>query len=67
MGRVADQEVIGMCHEWWMRRRSEEADEGRALWEDFERTRPAGEPEVTVEEPEITLERREATPAATER
>jgi len=56
-----------MCHEWWMRRRFEEAEEGRGLWEDFERTRPVGEPEVTVEEPEVTLEEREAVRAPAER
>jgi hypothetical protein len=67
MSPVADQEVMGMCHEWWMRRRFHEAEEASGLWDDFERTRPADEPDVTVEEPEITLEQREATPAAAER
>ena len=67
MDGVADQEVMSVCHEWWMRRRFDEAEEDRRLWEDFDRTRPADEPDVTVEEPEITLEQREATPAAAER
>jgi hypothetical protein len=56
-----------MCHESWMRRRFEDVEEGRRLWEDFERTRPVGEPEVSVEEPEVTLEEREAAPAPAER
>jgi hypothetical protein len=56
-----------MCHEWGMRRQFEEAEEGRRLWQDFEPTRPVGEPEVSVEEPEVTLEEREAARAPAER
>jgi hypothetical protein len=56
-----------MCHEWWTRRRFEEAEEGRRLWEDFERTPPVDEPEVTVDEPEVTLQEREAAPVRAER
>jgi hypothetical protein len=45
-----------MCEEWWMWHRRREAVEGRRLWDEFERTRPVGEPEVPVDEPEVTLE-----------
>jgi hypothetical protein len=55
-----------MCHERWMRRRSEEAEEGRRLWEEFERTWPVAEPDVRTEEPEVTLER-DVAPAPAER
>jgi hypothetical protein len=54
-----------MCEEWWMWRRRLEAEEGRRLWDEFERTRPVGEPERT-DEREVTLEEREATPTAAE-
>jgi hypothetical protein len=56
-----------MCHERWLRRRSEEREASRRLWDEFEHTRPLSEPEVTEEEPEVTLEKREPTPLATER
>jgi hypothetical protein len=51
------QEVFPMCHDWWMLRRVDEAEESRRLWDDFERTQPVIEPEVTVDEPNLTLER----------
>ncbi len=53
-----------MCEEWWMWRRRREAEEGRWLWEEFERTRPVSEPDGT-DEREVTLEEREETPTAT--
>jgi hypothetical protein len=56
-----------MCEEWWMWHRRREAEEGRRLWDEFERTRPVSEPPATSEEPEVTLEEREATPAPAER
>jgi hypothetical protein len=41
-----------MCHEWYRRRRQED-EESRAIWQDFERTTPISEPEPDeVEEPE---------------
>ncbi|MBV9192891.1 MAG: hypothetical protein JO168_02020 [Solirubrobacterales bacterium] len=47
-----------MCHEWWVqRRRTEEAEASRRMWDEFERTRPLSAPEVTEEEPEVTLEK----------
>jgi hypothetical protein len=54
-----------MCNEWWMGRWAEEAEEGRRLWDEFERTGRVTEPEVPVDEPEVT--RRDGTPAAPER
>jgi hypothetical protein len=55
-----------MCEEWWMWRRRREAEEARGLWDEFERTRPVGEPDH-VDEPEVTLEDRERMPTAAER
>jgi hypothetical protein len=40
-----------MCHERWMRRRTE-ADESRELWREFDRTQPVTEPEPRVVEDE---------------
>jgi hypothetical protein len=56
---------LSMCEEWSMWRRRREAEEGRRLWDEFERTRPVSEPERT-DEPEVTLEEREQTPTAAE-
>ena len=50
-----------MCHEWWLQRRSQEREESRRLWDEFERTRQVSDPEVTEEEAEVTLEKREQT------
>jgi len=36
-----------VCEEWWFRRRAEEAEASRRMWEEFERTRPLSDPEVT--------------------
>jgi hypothetical protein len=49
-----------MCNEYYLRRRRE-ADESRAIWQDFERAQPVDEPESPGEptEPEPT-ELREA-------
>jgi len=56
-----------MCHEWWMRRMYEEREASRELWEEFGRTRPAGDPEPQREDAEITLERPDAEPVIAER
>jgi hypothetical protein len=56
-----------MCHEWWMSRQLDEAEEGRRLCDEFERTRPLTEPEVALDEPEVTLDEREGTPTPAER
>ena len=56
-----------MCHDWWLKRRFEEGEASRELWDEFEQTRPLTEPEPTDEETEITLERREPTPLSAER
>ena len=50
-----------MCEEWWFRRRAEEAEASRRMWEEFERTRPLSDPEVTEEEPAVTSEKPEPT------
>jgi hypothetical protein len=42
-----------MCHERYLRRRRE-ADESRAIWQDFESTQPVGDPEPP--EPEAVTE-----------
>jgi hypothetical protein len=55
-----------MCHEWWLRRRSEEREASRRLWDEFEHTRPLSDPEVTKEEAEVTLEKREPMPLPAE-
>ncbi|MBV8943027.1 MAG: hypothetical protein JO240_14970 [Solirubrobacterales bacterium] len=46
-----------MCHEWWLRRRFEEREASRRMWDEFERTRPLSDSEVTEAEPEVTLEK----------
>lgn len=51
-----------MCHEWWLRRRFEEQEASRRMWDEFERTRPLSDPETTEDEPEVTLEERDPTP-----
>ena len=56
-----------MCHDWWLKRRFEEGQASRELWDEFERTRPLTEPESTTEETEVTFERREPTPQSAER
>ena len=56
-----------MCHDWLLKRRFEEGEASRELWDEFEQTRPLNEPEPTGEEAEVTLERREPTPLARER
>ncbi|HYB24752.1 MAG TPA: hypothetical protein VED41_13200 [Solirubrobacteraceae bacterium] len=56
-----------MCHDWWLKRRFEEGEASRELWDEFERTRPLNEPEPTDEETEVTLERRESTRLSAER
>lgn len=52
-----------MCEEWWMWRRWREAEAGHRLWDEFERTRPVSEPDLT-DEREVTLDEREETPTA---
>jgi hypothetical protein len=62
-----------MCNERWIQRRRDEAEEGREseegrrLWDDFERTRPLTERDVAVDEPEVTLDERKLTPTPAER
>ena len=56
-----------MCHEWWLRRRSEEREASRRMWDEFEQTRRLSDPEVPEEEPQVVLETREATELAAER
>jgi hypothetical protein len=48
---------LTVCHEWWLQRRKTEEDEAsRRMWDEFERTRPLTDLEVPEEEPEVTLE-----------
>lgn len=57
-----------MCHEWWLRPRSEELEASRRLWDEFERTRPLSDPKVPEDEnDQVTLEAREPTPLPAER
>jgi hypothetical protein len=55
---------MSMCNEYYLRRRRE-ADETRAIWQEFEGAKPVDEPEPLVEagEPEPT-ELRDAIAAA---
>jgi hypothetical protein len=56
-----------MCHEWWLRRRRfEEREADRALWDEFERTRPLSDTEVGNDEADVTLKMREPERAAAE-
>jgi len=52
-----------MCHERWWRRRFEEREASRQMWDEFERTQPLSDPEVIEEEPEVSFEQ-EAPPLA---
>ena len=52
-----------MCHERWQRRRSEEREASRRMWDEFERTQPLSDPEVSEEEPPVTLEEPDAAPS----
>ena len=53
-----------MCHEWWLRRRGfEEREVDRALWDEFERTRPLSDTEAARDEADVTPEKREPEPA----
>jgi hypothetical protein len=45
-----------VCEEWWFWRRAEEAEASRRMWDEFDRTSPLGDPEVTEEQPEVALE-----------
>jgi hypothetical protein len=42
-----------MCEEWWFKRRVEEAEASRRMWDEFERTRPVSDLEVTDEESDL--------------
>jgi hypothetical protein len=54
-----------MCHEWWQRRRFEEREASRRMWDEFERTQPLSDPDVSEEEePSITLNNPEKAPLA---
>jgi len=53
-----------MSHEWWLRRRAEEREASRRLWEQLERARPPSDPEVIEEEAEVKPAKREAATIA---
>jgi hypothetical protein len=50
---------LAVCEQWWFRRRQEQAEASRRRWDEFERTHPLRDPEVTEDEPEVTLEKPE--------
>ena len=54
-----------MCHESWFHRRDEEREASRRMWEEFERTRPLSDRELTDEEGELILEEPETPRLAT--
>jgi hypothetical protein len=47
---------FAVCQESWFHRRDEEREASRRMWEEFERTRPLSDPELTEEEREVSLE-----------
>jgi hypothetical protein len=53
-----------MCHEWSQRRRFEEREASRRVWDEFERTRLLSDQEVTEEDSEATLEKPQTAPLA---
>ena len=57
-----------MCHEssWW-RRRYEEREESRELWDEFEQTRPLSDPRPAEEETDVRLEEPQPKPVAADR
>jgi hypothetical protein len=57
-----------MCYERETRRRRQEAEETRGIWQDFERTTPISDPEPPdVSEPEVTEPERAEKVTASER
>jgi hypothetical protein len=53
-----------MCHERYLRRRREDAEESRAMWWEFDRTTPISDPQAEeVAEPELTQPERAETAA----
>jgi hypothetical protein len=58
-GAKRSQEVVSVCHDWWMLRRFDGSEESRRLWHEFERTQSVIEPEVIVDEPNVALGRDE--------
>lgn len=53
-----------MCHEWWERRRRDEREASRRMWDEFERTQPLSDAEVPEKDSEVTLEKPETAPLA---
>jgi hypothetical protein len=58
-GAKRSQEVVSVCHDWWMVRRFDGSEEGRRLWDEFERAQPVIESDVIVDEPNVALGRDE--------
>jgi hypothetical protein len=57
-----------MCYERYMRRRRQEADESRGIWQEFERTTSISDPQPPeVAEPGVTEPERAEEVAASER
>ena len=50
---------MAMCHEWWLRRQFEEREASREMWDEFDRTRPLSDSDVSEEQTEVTLEQEE--------
>jgi hypothetical protein len=66
-GHPVREEVSSMCYERYLRRRQED-EESRAIWQDFDRTRPISEPEPgDVEEAEASEPERAEDLTASER
>jgi len=57
---------LAVCEEWWFRRRAEEAEASRRMWDEFDRTRPLRESEATEEESEVTLKKRQTARLVTQ-
>lgn len=54
-----------MCHESWFHRRDEEREASRRMWDEFERTRPLSDPQLSEAEREVVLEEPETPSLAT--
>jgi hypothetical protein len=55
---------LAMCHDWWFKRRAEEAEASRRMWDEFERTRPLSDHKETEDKPEVTLDKPETATLA---
>jgi hypothetical protein len=57
-----------MCYEWYMRRRRQETEQSREIWQDFESTTPISDPAPPdITEPDVTEPERAEQATASER